>query len=228
MLIKPVCGTAGAGIEKIADAGAFLKALPGLMEPPIVQEFIEGEDLDLTILCIHGKAVAGSIYAGVRNAPLPYGPPVASRTIRDDRLMEIGIDFLRKLNYHGIAHIDFRRDSKDGLPKILDFNPRLAGTNAVSLSSGVDFGFMLYLHAVGEKIEPGFEYELDKEYRWITGELRHLFQTPYKSRTLKQLLDREGVETDFTLKDPLPSLVMLAEAVRRVVLPPKRKNQGVR
>ena len=217
VLIKPVCGTAGAGIEIIDEAGAFLKALSYLTEPPVIQEFIEGEDLDLTILCIHGKAVAGSVYTNVRNAPLPYGPPVAARTIRDDKLMEIGIDFLSKIGYHGVAHIDFRRDSKDGLPKILDFNPRLAGTNAVSLSSGVDFGFMLYLHAIGEHIEPCFDYELDKEYRWVIGELRHLVQTPHKSCTLKKLADLRGVETDITWKDPLPSLAIFAEAVRKAI-----------
>lgn len=135
--------------------------------------------------------MAGSAYVTLRNRP-HYGPPVACRTIRDDRLMSIGTDFLRKLGCHGVAHLDFRRDRRDGEPKLLDFNVRLAGSNEISTRTGVDFAYMLYRLALGRRVEPCFEYEAGTEFRWpLFGEL----------------LRWRGVHTDVSLRDPLPHMV---------------------
>ena len=43
---------------------------------------------------------------------------------------------------------------------LLDFNPRLAGTNDGSLVSGVDFALMLYQLTMGDHVSPVFDYEL--------------------------------------------------------------------
>ena len=176
-------------------------------EMPIIQELISGEDLELTLLCIRGKAIAGSAYLSLKNYPLPYGPPVACRTIKDDFLMDIGINFLRKLNYNGVAHLDFRRDPNDGEAKLLDFNVRLAGTNEMSICSGIDFGYFLYRLSTGEKVDQIFDYEIDKEFRWLLfGELRHLLATNDKWKTLKNMLRWKNVSTNFSMTDPLPSI----------------------
>ena len=110
----------------------------------MIQELISGDDLELTLLSVHGKVIASSTYKSLRNSPLPYGPPIACRTIRDDQLVEFGIRLLTALGYHGVAHLDFRRDRQDGVQKLLDFNARLAGTNEISALSGVNFPLMLY------------------------------------------------------------------------------------
>lgn len=226
VLLKPRRNTGGVGIKRANDGKEFMEALRGLSDIPVIQEYFEGDDFELTILCVHGEPVAGSVYISLRNAPLPYGPPIACRTIKDETLMATGIEFLRKIGYHGIAHLDFRKDQRDGKPKLLDFHARVAGTNDISIRSGVDFAFMLYQLAGGKKVVPCFEYEVGREFRWFfPGELRHLVQTPHKSQTIRELLKWRHVSTDISFTDPLPQVAIAAEAVYRVA---KRLKQKLR
>jgi predicted ATP-grasp superfamily ATP-dependent carboligase len=215
VLLKPRRGVAGTGIRRIGSPSELAVALQEGTPVPLIQEFIEGEDLELTILCNHGTAVAGSVYLSLRNAPLPYGPPVACRTKRDDGLMQTGRRFLEKLGYHGVAHLDFRRDRKDGVAKLLDFNARLAGTYDISSCSGVDFARLLWQLAIGDNPAPRFAYPEGIEFRWTFGELRHLLQTPHKWSTLGKLLRWKNVHTEISLRDPMPHVAMIAGALRR-------------
>lgn len=94
VLLKPKRNTAGVGIKRTNDGKEFMEALRGVNDIPVIQEYIEGDDLELTVLCAYGEPVAGSVYISLRNAPLPYGPPIACRTIKDETLMATGIEFL--------------------------------------------------------------------------------------------------------------------------------------
>jgi predicted ATP-grasp superfamily ATP-dependent carboligase len=207
VLLKPATGTAGSGIRLVQQPGDLADAMQASEGVPLIQEFVKGEDLELTILADHGEPVAGSAYVTLRNRPT-YGPPVACRTIRDEHLMNIGTRFLRDLKYHGVAHLDFRRDERDDLPKLLDFNVRLAGSNEISTRTGVDFALMLYQMALGRRVEPCFEYEVDTEFRWpMYGELRHLARSVNKRAVLRELVHWRGVETDVVLNDPMPHFI---------------------
>lgn len=217
VLLKPRQSTSGSGIRRVDNPGELAEALTKTRDVPLLQERIEGEDLELTILCVHGEPLAGSAYMSLRNHPLPYGPPIACRTIVDDALMRTGMEFLRKLPYHGVAHLDFRRDRRDGQAKLLDFNPRLAGTNEISIRSGVDFPLMLYRLALGEPVKPCFTYEVGMEFRWLMyGELLHLATTPNKYRTVRELLRWHRVATDVSLADPLPHAAKVLSSLRRL------------
>jgi len=216
VLLKPAAGTAGIGISLVRDAASLEAALQADDTPPMIQEYVEGEDLELTILADRGEPVAGSAYVTLRNRP-PYGPPVACRTIHDDEFMRIGTGFLRGLGYHGVAHLDFRRDRRDGEPKLLDFNVRLAGSNEISTRTGVDFAYLLYQLALGRRVEPCFEYEVGTEFRWpLFGEIRHLVCSPHKGAVASELLRWRGVHTDVSLSDPLPHVVDLFNVLANV------------
>ncbi len=211
VLLKPRKSTGGRGIRMAKNAGELAEALMQFREVPLIQERIQGEDLELTILCVHGEPIAGSAYISLRNAPPPYGPPAACRTIQDETLMRIGMDFLMKLRYHGVAHLDFRRDQRDGQQKLLDFNPRMAGSNDISLCSGIDFAFMQYQTALGGNVDPCFDYELGREFRWLMPEeLRHLVMTNNKSQTVRELLRWHNVATEISITDPLPHVALVA------------------
>ena len=218
VLLKPRQSTAGIGIRRANNPREFAETLARAPDVPVIQEHIEGEDLELTILCVHGEPIAGSAYETLRNFPLPYGPSIACRTIRDDAFMRTGTDFLIRLGYHGVAHLDFRRDRRDGQVKLLDFNPRLAGTNEVSLRSGVNFPLMLYRLALGEHVNPCFTYDVGLEFRWLLfKELQHLAQTPNKARTVRELLRWRHVATNVSFADPLPHLAEGFSLLRRSV-----------
>lgn len=214
VLLKPRRSVAGYGIRPARDPREFLDALRGFASVPIIQECLEGEDLELTLFCDMGRPLAGSAYVSLRNAPLPYGPPVACRTLQDKAFMRMGAEFLERIGYHGVAHMDFRRDRRDGIPKLLDFNPRIAGTNDISIRSGVNFARMQYSFAAGGQGDPVFDYQEVREYRWmVMGELKHLAQTPHRLQTIRELLRFRGATTDVSFRDPMPHLARAVQGI---------------
>ncbi len=216
VILKPHGGTAGAGICRVDRKELLADSLKKFQHVPLIQEYIEGEDLELTILCNRGEPMAGSAYLSLRNAPLPFGPPVACLSIRDDDLMKIGCDFLKRIGFHGVGHLDFRRDRRDGIPKLFDFNVRVAGTNDISIRSGVDFGFILYRLAANQEVSSCFDYEIGREFRWfMPGELRYFLQSRHKTQTIRHWLKFQKVSTDFSLTDPMPQVAMLADLFKR-------------
>jgi predicted ATP-grasp superfamily ATP-dependent carboligase len=219
VLLKANKGVAGKGIDRAENASQLVEILKNRSDIPTIQEWIEGEDLELTIFCEHGKPVAGHVYLSIRNAPIPYGPPVACRSIRNDELLAIGCMFLEAIGYHGVGHLDFRRDRRDGRPKLLDFNARIAGTNEISLRTGIDFGYMQYQMATGESLKECFDYELGREFRWLfPGELRHLAETPRKLRNLGQLMKWRKVSTEVSLTDPMPHVYLFLDFFYRKLM----------
>jgi predicted ATP-grasp superfamily ATP-dependent carboligase len=217
LLLKPRRGVSGRGIQRVDSRAALVQALSCTRGPmPLIQEFIDGYDCDLSILCNQGETIAVSTYRTLRNAPLPYGPPVASRTFRDEGFVRAGMRFMEAIGYHGMANLDFRRDRRDGKFKLLDFNGRLAGTTEISICSGVDFPRLLYQIAANEPLAPGPAKPFDIEFRWL-GEIHHLLQTQHKLRTVRELLHFRNVYTEVSLKDPAPYFVIFWDACRRLL-----------
>lgn len=123
---------------------------------------------------------------------------------------------LRNLRYHGVAHLDFRRDRRDGQVKLLDFNPRIAGSNEISIKSGVNFALMPYRLALGERVKPCFSYQAGLEFRWLLGELQHFVKARDKWHNLRDLLRWSRARRDLSLIDPLPHAVRVLQGLRRL------------
>jgi predicted ATP-grasp superfamily ATP-dependent carboligase len=218
VLLKPRKKWGGRGIRCVFDQNEFRRALGGFSEIPIIQERIEGDDLILNILCSTGEPLAASAYQVLRRHPLPYGPPVACRTIHDEALVRMGTQFLRRLQYDGVANLDIRRDRRDGSLKLLEVNPRLSETIEISVRSGINIPYMLYQLALGERVTPAFQSTVGLEFRWLLfGELLHLAQTKKRRRTLRELLAPGRVATNIVLTDPLPHLVEGLSLARRIL-----------
>lgn len=184
---------------------------------PILQEFIPGEDLEVTLIVEQDRLLAVTVDRVLQNHPLPYGPPVACETMRDDEIVKDYFDLLQALSYRGIAHIDLRRDVRDKRPKMLDFNPRLGGSTGVSISAGVPLPYLLYLQylqATGQDVVPLTTYRLVR-HRWVIFEqLRHFVDSPGKGALLRELLDIRHTTTEVDLKDPLPHFRVVAEVLK--------------
>jgi predicted ATP-grasp superfamily ATP-dependent carboligase len=62
---------------------------------------------------------------------------------------ELAERFLRAIDYHGIVEIEFKRDTRDGLYKLLDVNARTWGFHWVGSACGVDFPYLAYADQLG-------------------------------------------------------------------------------
>jgi predicted ATP-grasp superfamily ATP-dependent carboligase len=121
-------------------------------------------------------------------------------------------EFMKAIGYKGILDIGYRYDSRDGLYKVLDVNPRIGCTFRLFVAeNGMDVARALYQDLTGQPVVPAAAREGRK---WIVEDLDALSSLRYlldRKLTLKQWISSFwGLEeTAFlALDDPLPFLAM--------------------
>ena len=118
-----------------------------------------------------------------------------------------------------MAEVEFKVDSRDLTPKLMEINPRFWGSMNVAIESGVDFPYMLYLLAKGEHVDPVFTYRSGVKFRGLNGDAENLHATlkgesrllnvesPKKLNAVQDFLKfyEKSIHYDyFTVFDPLP------------------------
>jgi D-aspartate ligase len=220
VLLKPTSLTDGQGIQHFdtpADLRRFLKGQDGTLfkDQYLVQTYVPGYDLGLSVLCRDGEILAFTIQRGVMAHR--FGSLTAMEFVRQDDVLDVGQKLVAALRWNGVAHIDFRHDSRDGQPKIIELNARYWGSLLGSLVAGVNFPYLACLAAQGVSF-PMPEYKLSK-FTYTTTAIKEGLRWLLGKSSLKEFSFREtGLR--FFLPDPLPEVVKRLQEFAHAQDPP--------
>lgn len=91
---------------------SLLEATPKL----IVQQWITGGDEDVYFVLAHFGSKKTSAMAGrkITQWPVLTGSTSMCVSYEDPNLLKLGVDILRKANYHGLGSVEFKKDKKTG------------------------------------------------------------------------------------------------------------------
>jgi predicted ATP-grasp superfamily ATP-dependent carboligase len=64
----------------------------------------------------------------------------------------MGHAMLRHLQYRGMANVEFKRDVRDGLLKLIEINCRSGNRLGLAIDSGIDLPFIAYADLVGDQL----------------------------------------------------------------------------
>jgi len=136
ILTKPLKQHGGKGINRFEEPAPFYAHCKKLSknknkEPLIAQEYIPGEDIDLSVLCEQGKIIAWTVQQKDSSGVI--------RFLNRGDIVEIGERIVAASRYHGLAHFDMRIDSRDDSVKVIECNPRFWGTTHASCFAGINF-----------------------------------------------------------------------------------------
>ncbi|MEQ8657799.1 MAG: ATP-grasp domain-containing protein [Hyphomicrobiales bacterium] len=152
-IIKPADGVGGRGISKVdsvEELGRHWQTLkdefPGA---PVVQALSEGDDYCYCFLAKDGEIVADMAYRNLMSYPADYGAGVVRETIDHAPFQEAARTLVGEAGWTGVGQIDFMWTGKaDDTPQMIELNPRFWANLDHSISSGVDFPWMLYEQTV--------------------------------------------------------------------------------
>jgi predicted ATP-grasp superfamily ATP-dependent carboligase len=148
---------------------------------PLIQEFIpQGGDAFGVSALFNSKHEVRTVFVHrrIREYPVSGGPSTLRESVYNPTLMETGIELLRKLNWYGVAMVEFKVDPRDGKSKLMEINPRFWGSLPLAIYSGVDFPYLLYRMAIEGDIEPHLEYQVGVKCRWLIGDFMHFLTNP--------------------------------------------------
>jgi predicted ATP-grasp superfamily ATP-dependent carboligase len=137
----------------------------------LFQQFLPGRCEAIGIFYAHGDIQARFAYWAKRTDPPLGGTDVMSQSMalpadsgsQAERL-------IREIGLEGYALIEFRRDSA-GRPYLMEINSRLNVGIAHAVSAGIDFPYLLYSWAKGEKIEAADSYRTGLWMRYLSGDI---------------------------------------------------------
>jgi predicted ATP-grasp superfamily ATP-dependent carboligase len=141
----------------------------------ILQERVEGPGIGIFLLMHDGQTFAKFAHRRIREKPPSGGVSVVSESIEPPAEALAGAErILRQLNWTGVAMVEFKGDRRDNRLKLMEINARFWGSLQLAISSGVDFPYLLFRLATGEKMEKQNGYKVGVRSRWELGDLDHL------------------------------------------------------
>ncbi len=185
---------------------------------PIVQEYIQGYGCGFFALYDRGKCRAFFMHRRIREYPLTGGPSTAAEAYYSKDLLYQGRKLLDALDWNGVAMVEFKHDASDGKYKLMEINPKFWGSLELAIVSGVDFPYLTYKMAMGEKFEPIEKYNTNSKFRWpFPGDLLHYLSAGRMSKFIK-LFGDPRYEDDVVLRDICPlsmQLVLTLNSLRK-------------
>ncbi|MBN1453549.1 MAG: ATP-grasp domain-containing protein [Anaerolineales bacterium] len=211
VLIKPVIGSDGQGIQRFecpSDLLRFLERRADVQDNYIVEDYIPGYDIDLSVLCHQGEILAYTIQLSLISASERFGPLMAMQFIEQPEVLENGRKLFSALNWSGVAHIDMRYDNRDGQFKIVDVNPRYWGSLLGSFVVGINFPYLACLAAL-EIPFPLPQYHPGKFIHTTTALKEMTLRLFGKGRLEGFAYKETGLR--FFVDDPMPEIVKKAQ-----------------
>jgi predicted ATP-grasp superfamily ATP-dependent carboligase len=183
----------------------------------IVQEMIAGGGEHQYAYCAFfrdGCPTASMTVRRRRQHPSDFGrASTYVETISLPEIAETSCRFLTAIGYYGLVELEYKRDPRDGVCKLLDVNARTWGYHSVGRAAGVDFPYLLYRDQVGAPVE---EAHAPSGVRWVRlstdvpNALRDILAGSLRPGEYLRSLFGVDTEAVFSLSDPLPGLYEIA------------------
>src|SRR5581483_10654776 len=128
--------------------------------PVLQQQYIQGRGIGAEFLFDRGKKIWRFVHERVHEYPLSGGASSYRLSIKPpDALLRDAEKLLLSLNWHGVAMVEFKMNAS-GQYWLMEINPRLWGSLALSLDAGVSFPLGLLQLACGRQPQPQPNYKL--------------------------------------------------------------------
>ncbi len=149
VVVKPPSEGFGAGVRILDDAGDLVDHVTDTDReanalPLLVQEYLPGIDVDVTVLADHGEIVADVVQ---------FRDGGELRFVDDDRCVELVRPIVEATGFHGVMDFDLRLDRRADRLAVIECNPRLPGSLINKQFVGLDLLDLGVRLAMGEAVE---------------------------------------------------------------------------
>jgi thymidylate kinase len=206
--VKGDRGESGKNVRLVPRANALINPYCDITRDsggrPALQERIVGPSYSVAGLFKDGQPLRICAHRKLLTWPPSGGWTVKGVTERPNGLLEAACKAFAAINYTGLGHIEFIRDTRfgsDGTYKFIELNPRVWGSVGILTAAGVDFIEPYRKLVAGEEVEPNLDFVEQVTYHRFSGEVRLVLHQPSRlPGFVRDALDRR-VHTDFSWAD---------------------------
>ncbi|MCY6353989.1 ATP-grasp domain-containing protein [Clostridium sp. ZS2-4] len=150
LIIKPIDGMGSNNVFKVKNEKE-LNFFVEYVENPIIQEYIEGTEYTIDVLCDLRERVISAVPR--ERIEVRSGEVSKSKTVKDFKIINAVMDLCSKTKFIGPVTIQCIV-THNGEIKFIEVNPRFGGGVPLSFAAGVDYGKYFNLMCKEEEISP--------------------------------------------------------------------------
>jgi predicted protein tyrosine phosphatase len=164
--------------KQLSDLERDYREDPDYVAKYLLQEYVKGEGVGIELLLRNGEPLV--LFAHRRILEYPSSGGVSALAVAeppDPNLVDISLGLLRRIQWEGIAMVEFRYDRASRKATLMEINGRYWGSLALSERAGVDFPYAAWAadHGVSAPVTP-VAYKIGTRARWTSGILLRIHE----------------------------------------------------
>jgi len=225
LLIKPNISAGARGITMVPNRDMLCEKYYDVIKkwgPSHVQELIPdsvdgGQFKSDIVIGARGELLALFVCKKLRFFPVEGG---SSTLIVGQHHAQIEQDvekLTRSLEWYGFADYDFIVDPRDGIAKLMECNPRFPESLICNVFSGVDFPWLMFQLALGEKVDAQLYYRDGRYTRFLVGDIMWFIHSKDRWKASPSFFKFFGKDLKYYVEqfsDPGPTFCYLLESLR--------------
>jgi predicted ATP-grasp superfamily ATP-dependent carboligase len=222
VLIKPLKSNGGRGIIEVEKKEELVESYKKVYKNypfPIIQEHLgKGDVYDVSLLYNQKSELKASfIMKHVRLFPLELGVSTVQESVYCPEMLQMAMDFMKGLNWYGIADLEFMINHDTGKITFLEINPKFWNSLHIGVMAGVDFPYLLYQIAMGEDVQEVNTYTTGLRFRnLLPGDILHYIANKNRKDMDPPFWSTKYDDNDdiYSKDDPLPVLGFILACLR--------------
>ncbi len=209
--------------ENLAELIRLYRGLDEAMKGNvIIQEIIPGSDEDIYIFAgyFDRNSRPRAVFTGkkLRQFPPGFGTTTYAESVWIPEVARLSERLLEGFRYNGLCDVEFKRDKRDNVYKIIEINPRPGRWYSLVESSGINVVYRAYLDLSGEETGDESRFRLRrKKWMLISRDIFSALAYVKKGKLsisswLESLLTPKNLAT-FAVDDPWPFLGYILEMI---------------
>lgn len=202
-------------------------------ESPLVQEFVQGDEYGIEMVCRKGKPVALFAHKRIRSLSPRGGAAVVKETAHPSpevaQMEAYARTLCAVLAWEGPVMVEFKIDARSGQVLLMEINGRFWGSLPLAIHAGVDFPYLTYKLAQNDMAD-----FVSRPYRFVRsrhflGDCKWLWNVMFVHDPMRKMLypSRMRALWDFKteilkssgdifeLRDPLPAIYEYADIIEK-------------
>lgn len=190
----------------------------------MLQEFIPGDDeqgVNYNSYFWDGIPRVEFTARHIRNAPPELGSP---RVVLSEAIPEViasGRELLKAMGFYGYSCIEFKRDTRDGVYKLMEVNGRHNRSLLLAVRCGINFPWLQYRHLIEGEMPSERPYETGVYWIDITRDIAYsatyLKEEHYAPVRYLRPYISPHIFAIFDLKDPKPFIKRCGDIVKKAL-----------
>lgn len=221
IVVKPRRGCGAKGFHRY-DSEEELRSFgdEANMRDYVVQEYIPQSDSNLAVNLFiddNGETKTAFTYASRRWFPLKGGTGTLNELVDRPDAVEIAKKLAAALGLRGFAGIDLIDDPRDGVPKVIEVNPRILACAKIGFDGGVDLGELLLEKEFGQTVRERNSYKTGIYSRMAQTDVLWFLKSPDRWKVKPSWFRLKGTKDQtFSWRDPAPWFAFLIQGLIRV------------